>query len=66
MLKLRRLPTDSLPRTYQEEAAYGIVKPIRLDDAKLAGLSPTVSYLDARPGHLYSDPSRLVPLKLHR
>jgi hypothetical protein len=53
---------NSLARALENEE---YVKPIRLDDAKLAGLSPTVSYLDARPGHLYSDPSRLVPLMLH-
>jgi hypothetical protein len=53
---------NSLARALENEE---YVKPIRLDDAKLAGLSSTVSYLDARPGHLYSDPSRLVPLMLH-
>jgi len=36
------------------------VKPIRLDDAELPGLSPTVSFLDARPGRLHADPARLA------
>lgn len=53
---------NSLARALENEE---YVKPIRLDDAKLAGLSPTVSYLDARPGRLYSDPEKLVPLMLH-
>ncbi|MDR2214307.1 MAG: toll/interleukin-1 receptor domain-containing protein [Nevskiaceae bacterium] len=52
---------NSLARALENDE---YVKPIRLDDTKLPGLSPTVSYLDARPGHLYSDPSRLIPLML--
>lgn len=36
------------------------VKPIRLDDAELTGLSPSVSFLDARAGRLYANPARLA------
>lgn len=53
---------NSLARALETD---GYVLPIRLDDAKLAGLSSTVSYLDARPGNPYAEPSRLVPVMLH-
>jgi hypothetical protein len=38
------------------------VKPVRLDDAELPGLSSTVAFLDARQGRLYADPARLAPV----
>jgi hypothetical protein len=53
---------NSLARALENDE---YIKPIRLDDTKLPGLSSTVSYLDARPGNPHSDPSRLVPLMLH-
>ena len=43
-----------------EHDQYG--KPIRLDDAELTGLSPSVAFLDARPGRPYAKPSRLAPV----
>jgi hypothetical protein len=52
---------NALSRALENEE---YIKPIRLDDAKLDRLSPTVSYLDARPGRLYSDPTKLVPVML--
>ena len=50
---------NALGRALEDE---DYIKPIRLDDATLPGLSTTIAYLDARPGRLFAEASVLCPV----